>query len=104
MSYYGLSKTSSTGIEYDGPIKEMPLDGDDMALYVDGVLENAPSARLLILPNMGVTIAIKTDDDYLAIHFKSPMSKSAAADLFKTLILTGRQIKMVDEYGAIELL
>lgn len=104
MSYYGPSKFSENEVKYSGPLKEIPLEGNGMADVIHNLLEKLPSAHLLIVPQLGLLITVKSDDEYFALHFKSSMSTSAAADLMATLIQAGRKLNMLDEYGAYEFL
>jgi hypothetical protein len=103
MSYYGLSKTSTNEVIYQGPIKNLPLGGDDMVDLINGVVKETPSAHLLVLPQMGLLIIIREDGDYSAVHFNSSMSQSTAKDLMSTLLRVGKKNNMLEEYGAIEL-
>jgi hypothetical protein len=103
-SYYGLSTVAGNKAQYSGPLKKMNLEGSDIPDFIRQLLQGVPSAHLLILPQMGVVIAIKSSNDFLAYEFRSPMSVGDGAEIMSSMLRIGRRVQMVERYGAIELL
>jgi len=102
-SYYGLSVGAGNVVKYSGPLNKMDLEGSDVPDFIQQLLQQTPSAHLLTLPQMGLVIAIRSSNDFLAFQFRSPMSKDDATN-FLSSVLNNRKIKMVEQYGAIEML
>jgi len=102
-SFYGLSCVGANQVKYSGPLQRLDLTGSDARDFVQRLLERTPSAHLLILPQMGLVVVIKSRNDVLAFQFKSAMSTTDAADFLASMLRKGKKINMVEKYGAIEL-
>ena len=103
-SYYGLSTTENDLVSYKGPTNKMDLEGNAIPDLVNQVSKQVSKPHLIIVPEMGLVIVIKSGDDFMAFSFNSPMEKQAATDFFTSLLSNGRKIKMVEKFGAVELL
>jgi len=101
--FYGLSVVAGNKIKYSGPLNKMELDGSNIPDFIHQLHQSTPSAHLLVLPQMGMVIVVNSDREFLAFQFKSPMSKEAAAQ-FLSSMMSSKKVKMVEQFGAIELL
>ena len=103
-SYYGLTSVGEDKIEYSGPLEEIPLEGKDVVDVIKQVLEQTPSAHLLLVPSLGLLIVIRSSADFRGLHFRSPMDRSTASEFVSLMLLKGKKVDMLEKYGALELL
>jgi hypothetical protein len=98
-SYYGLSCVGANQVQYNGSLRRVELNGCDMMDFVQGM----PSAHLIILPQLGLIVAIKSPNDFRAFQFKSAMSKKDATHFFDSMLQQGKKINIIEKFGAFEL-
>jgi hypothetical protein len=102
-NYYGLSLAESNVVKYSGSLKEQDLYGSDICDIIQSILKELPSTHFLVVPEMGLLILIRPDDDFSALHFKSPMTKADTTKFLNFIITnTKKKTKMVEKFGAIE--
>jgi uncharacterized membrane protein YhaH (DUF805 family) len=102
-SYYGLSLTSDNQLRYFGASERIELEGDDMPDFIESLMNEVPDIHCLAVPQKGLLIIPGNADSFMAMIFKSPMSRDKAVDYFKSLMAEGKQVKMIEQYAAFEI-
>ena len=101
-SYYGLLINSNNQLQYLGHYDNMELSGNDMPEYISSLLQQVPNVHYLIVPQYGLLILIKSDKEFMAQKFQSPMSKEKASEYIASMMKAGKRVKTIEKFGAFE--
>jgi hypothetical protein len=98
---YGLSVGADHRVRYNGPLKQVGLDGDRVGDLLGPLLRRAPIPHVVILPQAGLVILATSHTDFLGFQFASPISRNHLARFLGTLCVN-KKARLIDEYDAIE--
>lgn len=102
LGYYGLATGAENRIHYSGPLKKVGLDGHDLADFLTPLLQRAPTAHVIIQPDVGLVILALSRTDFLGFQFLSPIERAPLAR-FLSAVCKSRKARIVEEYNAVEL-
>ena len=103
--YYGLWAADDGQLAYEGPLDDIDFEGDYLARMVTSILDRAPDTHLLLVPENGILILIRSDGNFKAQIFTSQVPYETTLSLIAELI--SRDVKLeqsqVADYMTLEI-